>query len=224
MINLTEDLWNNNIPKVMVGVVTYNGKDYCKEEFMKRVSELTYESYTIEIVDTTDIKGNSRKKIYEGYELLREKFMTSDCDYLLTLEADIIPPRYIIEALMQHGKDVVGATYMIGQKKLRFPCISTGYMKRKINGKYEKQINFMRADELDGNLIICENCGLGCCLIKRSVFNKVKTFRLGDVHCDTLFHEDVKANGLVTWVDTGILCRHFGSYEEWATVVGKGDF
>jgi len=223
MINLTNDVWKDTIPKVMVGVVTYSGKDYCKEEFMSRVRSLTYERYIVEVVDTTSFEGNSRKKIYEGYELLREHFLTSDCDYLLTLEADIIPPRYIIEALMQHQKDVVGATYMIGKKKVRFPCISLGFMKRKINGKYERQINFMRADDLDGNLIMCEGCGLGCCLIKRKVFDKIK-FRLGDVHCDTLFHEDVKNEGMITWVDTGILCRHFGSYEEWCEVVGKGDF
>tara|TARA_Y100000034_G_C6791771_1_gene354570 strand:+ start:54 stop:713 length:660 start_codon:yes stop_codon:yes gene_type:complete len=216
-------IYNHLIPKVLVGVVTYDGKDYCKEEFEKRLNELTYENYKPFTVWTNDFKGNSRERITKGYNIVLEEFRLEGYDYLLTLEADIIPPKYIIEALMDYNKKICSATYMIGFKNDRHPCIFDGSRyKRKIKGRWESFLNTMNAKELNGELIHAPGgSGLGCCLIHKDVFKKVKEFRHEQAHCDTYFHQDAQKEGFKSMVDTGIICKHYGTAEEWQEIIAK---
>jgi len=209
------------LPKVLVGIVTYKGKDYCKEEFDKRVKSLTYENYDVFRVWTDDFKGNSRNRVTEGYNIVLEKFRGGNYEYLLTLEADIIPPRYIIEALMQHHEDIVSATYMIGFKNNRHPCIFDGSkFKREIDGKWKSFLNTMDAKDLNGELIHAPGgSGLGCCLIKRKVFDSISKFRHEQAHNDTYFHKDAQRLGFKSMVDTGIICKHYGTAEEWQKII-----
>lgn len=217
------------IPKVLVGVVTYNGKDYCKEEFEARLNNLSYESYQFVIVDTTEFKGNSRHKITKGYNTILKMFKESkQFDYLLTLEADVIPPKYIIEALMAHNLDIVGAMYAVGPTKNRFPCAFTGKafkIKNYLGQEHGSGIQSFEWSDLDGTVKEAPGgCGLGCVLIKRDVLNKLEEFRYGEAHCDMYFHEDCYKNGFKTYVDTSIICKHYGTWEEWNTIIGQGRF
>jgi hypothetical protein len=228
-INLpSEKVWNALIPKVMVGVVTYKGKKYCREEFEERANKLTYENYIIETVNTTGYSGKSRDRITQGYNELLRRFFLTDCDYLFTLEADVIPPRYIIEALMSHHKDVIGAIYPIGSIKSRYPCAFTDKPFTVKNFKGEKLHVNLKAFEwtdIDGTVKLARGgCGLGCVLIKREVLEIVNKFRYGQAHCDTYFHEDLRNNKIDAWVDTGIICKHHGTWEEWQEVIAKQDF
>ena len=216
-------IYKHLIPKVLVGVVTYSGKDYCKEEFENRLHNLTYENYTPFTVWTDNFEGNSRERVTKGYNIVLEEFRLGDYDYLLTLEADIIPPKYIIEALMNHHQDIVSATYMIGFKNDRHPCIFDGKtFKRKVDGIWQSFLNTMSAKEINGELIHASGgAGLGCCLIHKKVFEKVKEFRHEQAHNDTYFHKDVQEAGFKTMVDTGIICKHYGTAEEWQEIIAK---
>jgi len=216
-------IYKHLIPKVMIGIVTYQGKDYCKEEFRSRLKELTYENYKPFIVQTDSFEGNSRERVTQGYNIVLEEFRKGEYDYLLTLEADIIPPRYIIEALMAHHEDICSATYMIGFKRDRHPCIFDGSKyKRKIGTKWQSFLNTMNAKELNGELIHAPGgSGLGCCLINKTVFEKVEKFRHKQAHCDTYFHQDAQKKGFKSMVDTGIICKHYGTAEEWQEIIAK---
>jgi hypothetical protein len=216
-------IYKHLIPKVLVGVVTYKGKDYCKEEFRDRLKNLTYENYKPFIVQTDSFGGNSRERITEGYNIVLEEFRNGEYDYLLTLEADIIPPRYIIEALMTHQEEICSATYMIGFKRDRHPCIFDGRkFKRNIDGKWQSFLNTMDAKELNGDLIHASGgSGLGCCLIHKSVFDKIPKFRHEQSHCDTYFHQDAQELKFKSMVDTGIICKHYGTAEEWQEIIAK---
>jgi len=210
-------IYKHLIPKVLVGVVTYKGKDYCKEEFRDRLKNLTYENYKPFIVQTDSFGGNSRERVTEGYNIVLEEFRNGEYDYLLTLEADIIPPKYIIEALMAHQEEICSATYMIGFKKDRKPCIFDGRkFKRKIGDKWVGVSQVMEPKDLDGTMVHAPGgSGLGCLLISKKVLDDFKGFRSADAHCDTYFHEDVQRLGFKTMVDTGIMCIHYGNSEEW---------
>jgi GT2 family glycosyltransferase len=144
-----------SIPRVLVVVVTYNGKDYCKQEFMNRLDKLTYPKYDYLIVDNTAFpilkctyhaeniydgtlleeisehklenkENNSRIRITESYNYARDLFLKEGYDFMFTLEADIIPHKNIIEMLMDYHESIIGAPYFIGFDKDRKLCVFTG--------------------------------------------------------------------------------------------------
>jgi hypothetical protein len=222
-----DEVWGSKIPKVLVGTITYHGKDYCREEFEWRRISLAYENYEIKEIWTDDYKGVSRERITKGYNELLDYFFQGDYDYLLTLEADIIPPRYIIEALMAQNKDVISALYMIGPKGNRFPCVFTDkkLKRRNPDGSLTTHIEGIPMNNIDGSIIEAKGgTGLGCCLIKREVLENIGCFRYGEAHCDMYFHEDAYKFGYKSHVDSSILCKHYGSWEEWQEAIAKNDF
>ena len=212
------------IPKVMVGTVTYKGKDYCRGEFVKRRDEL--DGDIIEEVWTDDIDKRSVERITDGYNILLNRFLDSDCTHLLTLEADIIPPSHIIKQLLGYDLPVVGALYMIGPVKNRHPCAYFKGRKRRrdaYGNELVPTVNHIGLNEIDGTLQEIEGCGLGCVLIKREILENYK-FRFEQAHCDTYFHLDTLKKGIKTYVDTSIVCKHHGSWEEWLKVMKEIGF
>jgi len=142
---------------------------------------------------------------------LVEKFLQSDCDYLLFLDSDIVFPPNIVDLLMKHDKDFVSALYFTRKKIKPMHRILK-------NGEY------VSPDEVKPNeLIEADAIGLGCCLIKRSVIEKVsgqnknkplfnmklknRTEFIGE---DLFFCDLVQKAGFKIFVDTGLLVGHFG--------------
>lgn len=223
---LIKEMWNEIIPKVLVGTVTYKGKAYCEEEFMERALSLTYGNYSHYIVHTDDFEGNSRDRITEGYQRIFKYFLEGDYDYLLTLESDVIPPKYIIEALMEECKDIIGALYMVGKKNNRYPCAFTGKKTRikHPNGGQSTGIESITLQDIDGTIKpALGGIGLGCCLIKRDIIKEIP-LRWGEAHCDMYFHEDAVKKGYIPHIHTGIICKHYGTWEEWQPTIAKQDF
>jgi hypothetical protein len=211
--------------KVMIGTVTYKGKDYCREEFVQRRLEMTHKD-CIEEVWTDDIKGTSKDRIEKGYNLLLEKFLNSDCTHLLTLEADLIPPKHVIEYLLDKDKELVGALYMIGPIKNRYPCAyHEGVIRRRnyLGKELPPIFKHLNLSEIDGDIVKVNGCGLGCVLIRRELLEGYK-FRTEDAHCDTYFHVDMRLKGIQPYVDTSIVCKHYGNWEEWTKIINSEDF
>ena len=226
------------ISEVLVGVVTWDRKAYCYDEFKQRLNELSYTNYDVVMVDTTPEKrwltnevyhsegDNSRERITNGYNKLREIFLNGDYEYLMIIESDIIPPKHIIESLMEHDKDVCCATYMIGRKGERHPCLfKPGLIKRKVGSIYIKMVDHHQAKELDGDLWEVKGMsGMGCHLIKRKVLEKLSFHHGVSHHCDAEFHNDLHKEGIEDYIDTGILCKHYGKIDEWLKVQHENDF
>lgn len=133
------------MPRVLVGITTYDQKDYMLPKCYKAVREFDYpkDSYDVMIVDNTDDKGrymrkmkrrgwpwvervsrgaNSRVALTKSQNLIRARFLEGDYDYLLLVESDLLPPPDSIKRLMAYGKPVVGSTYFIGHE-VKVPCI-----------------------------------------------------------------------------------------------------
>lgn len=133
----------SELPKVLVGCPTYDGKDYVLEEYMENVISLDYPNYDIIIVDNSERKGGpffkrlkkyesrkgnaknvyvisdrrartSRQTIAKSRNKIREHFLRGDYKYYMSIEFDLIPPKDIITKLMAEKKPVITGMYEIG--------------------------------------------------------------------------------------------------------------
>lgn len=122
------------IEKVLVACPTYDGKEYCFEEYLRAYESLDWPAKELLVVDTSDKEGfyqrwkdkarmkridvageEENRKIALGMERIREYFLQSDCERWLNIEADIIVPPETIEVLLSidlgRGLNWVSHTY-----------------------------------------------------------------------------------------------------------------
>jgi len=119
-----------NFPKVLVGTPIFDFNRYCIEEYLESIKNFTYANYDILLVDNSkeDVfykeliaKGiptihmewleKSRDRICEGHNILREKTLKENYEYLFLVDADVIPPKDVIEKLLRHNKKIVTGIY-----------------------------------------------------------------------------------------------------------------
>lgn len=228
------------LPKVLVGVVTYEGKDYIWNKFSSNLKNLSYPNHDILFVDNTKNKRYTKKINKEGFEcihvkrgetsresqadslnVIRKRFIDGGYDYLMLIESDLIPPKDIIERLMSHNKLVVGCIYLIGydysDSQPPRPCLFSA--RKDKNGKSETYNVPRGFDYFGKGLTKIHGCGFGTTLIHKNIINKFKFWYYleGTVkHSDVLFYMDLHNNGYSAYVDTNIIIPHFNS--DWKDV------
>lgn len=246
-------------PKILVGCPTFEGKAYCLEKYADRVKNLSYENYDIFLVDNsktdkyakkikklgidaarTGRKRRARETIVVARNLLRKKMLDEGYDYFLSLEQDVIPPADVIEALMEHKKDIVGGLYcnfvtdnfgITQMKPLVYMAVSkeefeqlkgekfkgTEIQKKILSGKITKpeQIHSQLSLEhvKEPRLMEVLFTGLGCILISRKVLEKVKFDWAKDSFDDAKFAEDARKAGFKVYIDTRVRCDHIVNKE-----------
>ena len=222
-------------PKILIGCPTSFHKEYCLQEYAEAVKNLTYKNYNILLVDNSEddsylkklkslglsaIKGSwfegAKERIVSSRNLLREKALEGNYDYLLSLEQDVIPPKNIIERLLQHKKRVVTGIYFnyINVKKSveLAPVVWS-----KVNMEKEERY-FLRPSELNKGLIKIAMSGLGCILIHRSILEEIK-FRYENKYPafdDIFFGLDCKENKVNIYADTNLICKHLIKNRPWS--------
>jgi hypothetical protein len=140
----------------------------------------------------------------------REYALTNSFDYILHLESDIFPETDIIESLMFHKKDVVGANYYIDEGAFRRLMIQTNV---DVGFNYITSLSLDAKQDLDfmnGELKKVAAIGLGCVLISKNVLKKIK-FRYEKgvfKHPDSYFSEDCLRFGIDIYSDTQKICAH----------------
>ena len=233
----------NNPPRVLVGTVTYEGKDYVWDKFYSNIKTLEYPNYDFVIVDNTESKSyysklkrrgvnafhvkrgaNSRIAFAKSMNKLRELFLQGDYDYLMIIESDLIPPKDIIQRLLSHQKDVVGCMYNIGLMNSKTvpprPCLFT------LNKETMRTENIPPEEGFfffGNGLVKVHGCGLGTTLVRKNILEQFKFwYYLGDEddktpkHSDVLFYMDLYNNRRDVFVDTDIFIPHYN--QDWRTV------
>jgi cellulose synthase/poly-beta-1,6-N-acetylglucosamine synthase-like glycosyltransferase len=238
MENLKNEILKKSEIKVLVITPQNEVKNYCSDEWSSRVTNLTYPNYDIMMADNSSTNKNKKKimkmgidcihikpkhksnqkYIAESHEALRNYALIRGYHFVLHLESDVIPPHDIIERLLVHRKKVVSAMYFIDfgvDSHLMLQNIENvgGTVKHTtmINEGHDIQI-------VDGQLHEVYACGLGACLIHRSVLEQIK-FRHEEgasAHPDSFFAADLRQLGIKQYLDTSIICDHKNS--SWATV------
>ena len=136
--------------------------------------------------------------------------LKGDYDYMFSLETDVFPSKDVIENLLYHSKDVVGALYHIGEGRHRSLMVQKHINRAPrdlmtLNAFPNEDVFFV-----DGELKEVAHVGLGAVMISKKVLQKIN-FRFNHnefVHPDTFFAEDCFRNKIKIYADTSICCRH----------------
>ncbi len=234
--------------KILISVVTYEGKDYVWDKFINNLNNLNHQNYDVLIVDNSKNddyfsvlqkrinKSNfiikhvsrgltSREAHARSLNCIRDYFLENNYDYLLNIESDLLPPRDIIKNLLAHNKLVVGSLYNIGfynnnEEPLR-PCLFNVRKPKGILETYNLPSNEGFAFFGNG-LVKVHGMGIGCVLIHKQILEKFKFWFYIDnkiKHSDVLFYMDLRNNGYDVFVDTDYLIPHYN--KDWKYVKDK---
>lgn len=223
-------------PKILLCCPINRVKDYCMKDWLNSIRNLTYNNLDIYLCDNSSTKeyakhinemgikcgwvnpiGKSNPRyIAESHEDCRQKAMQGKYDYMFHLECDIfVPCSDIIERLLLTHKRIVSAMYHIKHGKESHLCIGI-----KLDSGDPNFVSTMLLKDgidlafVDGTVKEVYSAGLGCTLIHRSIFEKIK-FRDGDntMHPDSWMYIDLHTLGIKSYVDTSLLCEH--KNEQW---------
>lgn len=123
-------------------------------------------------------------------------------EYVFFLDSDVLCPIDGLLRLLEDGKDIVSGLYF----KSTFP--HTPQMYRKVGeDRYSPILDY------DEGIVEVDGIGLGCCLIKKSVFESIPEPwfdlpALSDLSEDLYFCERAKRAGYTIYVDTRVKCGH----------------
>jgi len=143
-----------------------------------------------------ELRGHSL--VYEAREQAAKHFLESDCDYMLFLDSDMVPPADMLIKLIEHDKDIVSALAFRRVPNYE-PCI---FKDDKFYLDYPK------------GLIEVAGVGMACTLIKREVFQNVPQpwFPPTEIGEDLSFCKRATDAGYKIYCDTELICGHVGSY------------
>jgi hypothetical protein len=137
--------------------------------------------------------------------IIRKQFLANDYDFLLTVDADVVPPVDVLD-LASIDKDVVAPVCYVLKEEGIIPMA----LKRVKEG-------WQVIGDLDRNKLYDVDCaGIGCLMIARRVLEKVPLFRFvydsdGMLVTDEGFNwsDRVKEAGFNIYVFSNMVCDHF---------------
>lgn len=227
-------------PSVFIGTPTYNAKDYAWVEFLANLDQLrefypgetefmvadnspnySYAHYLkgwdVDVVKTPYLK-TYQERLAGAHNAVRDAFLKSDCEWLLHLESDVLPPPYAIEKLLESDKKVITAMYMVNVGHESRPLIN---FMNGVQGKYsfygiDYYVPFQYISRyISRNPLQVYSCGIGCTLIHRSVMELIRFRHKGEgkMTSDSWFYEDCMLHGIPAFLHTGIICTHLN--QDW---------
>lgn len=161
---------------------------------------------------------------------LVKQFLQTDCEYILMVDDDIVPPRDILD-MARRGKDIVaGLCYAFNPGMGIFPVA----FEKEEKGYYRDNLAVIGRDSEVENKGIkkVELVGTGCILISRRVFAKMEEPYFRFIYNDEVtkaedsedfnFCARAISAGFEVYVDTDRVCGHKKSVDlkammEWAT-------
>lgn len=141
-------------------------------------------------------------------------FLNTDCDYLFSVDSDIVMPKDTLNKMLHADKDMVTGVYI-----QRIPGTHTVEVYGATRGGGRTNIPW---DMLKGKGVVeVAGCGFGCVLIKRRVleglsdpyfvYHNALTAQ-ETVSEDVDFCMKATDSGFTIWCDTTILCEHVGEF------------
>lgn len=183
-------------PKVAICIPTYRQVD--TDVINSIINEVDYSNVDTKILFTKNLSvANARN---EFVEMCQERLKP---DYIFFNDADTIPPSNVLQRLIKDNKDIVSGLYF--RRKWPYPPLIM-VKHPTVKDRY----NFL-AEYPRNALLECDSIGMGCCLIKMDVFDKIEYpwfVQSGRNTEDIYFCKLAKSKGLEIWVDTGVIAKH----------------
>jgi GT2 family glycosyltransferase len=131
--------------------------------------------------------------------------------HILFIDDDVLCPPDTLMRLLKHDKDIVTGLYLMRH----FPHKPIAFVDSDDQGR----CTYLELTPDKTGLIEIKNAGLGCCLIKTSVFDQLEKpyIRLGecvvDHWCDDIgFFNRVRKAGIQLYCDLDVRCGHIASF------------
>ncbi|MBI2573702.1 glycosyltransferase family 2 protein [Candidatus Woesearchaeota archaeon] len=224
------------LPKILIGVPTFDGQKYCKFQFIQSIQSLTYLNADVLVVDNSDHenyakeleqvkvpygnltvlhqapKGTRIERIIQNRNTIRAYFLEHHYDFLLFLDSDVMAPKDVIEQLIALNSDIASGLYLTRQQIApgKFDIIPTVYVP---HGKDSVQTLSQEQAVSKGAFDILI-CGLGCTLIKRHVLFALSFHQYNSESStgseDVAFCLDAKKNNFSMKATSNVLCDHVG--------------
>lgn len=234
-------------PKVLIGCPTSETFDYCLDEFLGGIRNQTYKNYDLLIVDNskTDsyikklkslsinaIKGpykdNYRERIALSRNIMVDKALKRNYDYLFSVDQDIVLPKDAIEKLMQFNKEIISGVYygyfMVNGVKKLLPLLygeptkeefermkEQGNLPDNVKSHKELKKQFNLESLREEKLMEIKYCGSGCLLIKTDVLKKIRFGLEKDnptTTDDIYFCNRAREQNIKIFAFTGVKCKH----------------
>ena len=229
------------VPKVLVGCPISSYREDVIDQYIDSVKSLSYPNYEVLLLDNSPdnkmfdkIKGRipvqKTKRIEKLGEmlardrnLLRKKLLDEGFDYFLSLEQDVIPPKDVIEMLLENKKQVCSGLYFnmyatTGPNNEPYtelrPVFSTWIDETQKELRVVRNIGFQSV--FPGRLFQICSGGVGCVLIAKEALEKIffRTEAEFKTFDDVFFYEDCYSKGIDIFLDTRVVCLHH--YKPWA--------
>jgi hypothetical protein len=231
------------LPKILIGIPTYDAKNYCLDAFFQNISEFTYPKSNIEIFVADNSANNKNallirdkfkvktfwkdytgvpimEKLADSHNQVRRYFLESDADYLLHLESDIFPPKDVIEQLLWARKPIVTSMYQVFDGAWRTPCIRIQDKKTLHYNDiiFDYELNNFHHYWSDGTIKEVFIAGIGCTLMHRKIMQNIQfrhdtTTKEGSPP-DTYFAMDLREKKVKNYIHTGVISFHWNK-EDW---------
>mgnify|MGYP001561545460 CR=1 FL=1 len=234
-------------PKILLGSLIADAKDYILPLWLSHIQGLTYSNLEYFIYDTTPDQGDHalfarkftpdnivishspelnrgplRQVLANGFEEIRKFFLSTDCDGLLILECDVFPPLNVIEKLVAEDRPVICGPYLTGDGASKYLMLQ--------ECDYHEEQAFLKAFQMsfdssfglfDGTVRPVYGAGLGCVLITRDIARRIR-FRwdpADESFPDSFFYQDLFIRQIPNCVDTSFVCRH--ENQNWGAILNK---
>ena len=178
--------------------------------FLHRLTELHTNGRNYEV----KIYTQQGTVIDRSRNILAEQALEDGCDYIMFIDADMLLPQNAVDDLLDMNLDIVSGLYFQKGK----PYLPVARLKKKDG---DEEHVFLEDFEFN-DVIKVAGVGMGCCLIKADVLRKMeypyfmfewkeRNGRMEQTAEDLYFCDKAKKLGFDTYLNTGIVCEHFGT-------------
>ena len=179
--------------------------------FLHRLTELNTNGRNYEVkiyVEQGTVIDLSRNQLVK-------RALADDCDYIMMIDADMVLPVNAIDDLIDMNLDIVSGLYFAKGKPY--------YPVARIKKDKDDELHHMLEEFEFGKVMKVAGAGMGCCLIKAKVFKDIKypyfkfewkedqygePYQMAE---DLYFCENAGKAGYDIYLNTGIVCGHFGT-------------
>jgi hypothetical protein len=172
--------------------------------------EVVYSRWVVNLLRTSMMPWDSFSTSQATYILdarntIHEQFLQTDCEYLVMLDSDVIPPPNFLDRLLAHHLPIVGGWYRM--KADPYPPVVYDFNRIDEEGIHK----YIMRKEPGTGLENVDAAGAGCWLMHRKVAEAVGprpySLYLGE---DLEICRKIKAAGFDVFVDWDVACGHAG--------------